>query len=247
MSTLPFAAPRPDAESWPAEPADPARAEATAHAEPCAQAEPADVRQQVLGLKKKLEEAATDFGHLQSSLVSHQQLEQLLRQGRTHLQEMRTRLVQMTAERDRLTAELSEQKSAHQSELDRLHNQIEEATREALLQQTLAEQRERDMASEIDVLTEQLQKTTAERNRVGVQLEDREAAYKQFADERSEERFTFERLLAEATSNQREMVQERDEQRQQIETLREAAMRAQALARQIMRAHEGLPPEDRSS
>lgn len=246
MSTLPFAAPRPDAESWPAEPVDPARTE-PARAEPCAPAEPPDVRQQVLGLKKKLEEAATDFGHLQSSLVSHQQLEQLLRQGRTHLQEMRTRLVQVTAERDRLATELTEQKTAHQTELDRLHNQIEEATREALLQQTLAEQRERDRQQQIDGLTEQLNKTTAERNRVAAQLDDREAAYKQFADERSEERFTFERLLAEATSNQREMVQELDEQRQQIETLREAAMRAQALARQIMRAHEGLPPEDRTS
>lgn len=236
MSTVPFAAARPDAESWSAEPVDPARGEPAAHAEPCAQAEPADVRQQVLSLKKKLEEAASEFGHLQSSLASHQQLEQLLRQGRTHLQDMRTRLVQMAAERDRLAAELTEQKSAHQTELDRLHNQIEDGTREG---------QERQL--QIDVVTEQLQKTTAERNRVAAQLEDREAAYKQFADERSEERFTFERLLAEATSSQREMVQELDEQRQQIETLREAAMRAQALARQIMRAHEGLPPEDHSS
>jgi hypothetical protein len=39
------------------------------------------------------------------------------------------------------------------------------------------------------------------------------------------------------------MVQELDEKRQQLETLREAAMRAQSLAREIMRAHEKIPVE----
>jgi hypothetical protein len=240
MSTLPFAAARQtDAESWPSESADAPRAETKAEA--TIQTQPADVRQQVLGLKKKLEEAASEFGHLQTNLASQQQLEQLLRQGRTHLQDLRTRLQQVTAERDRLDAELTEHKAAHRIELDRLQNQIEETAR----------QHERDIASkeqehqfQVEALEEHLNKTTAERNRLTVQLEDREASYKQFADERSEERFTFERLLAEATANQREMVRELDEQRQQIETLREAAMRAQSLAREIMRAHEGLSPED---
>ena len=243
MSTLPFTAARQtDAESLPSESADAPRAETKA--EPTAQSEPIDVRQQVLSLKKKLEEAASEFGHLQSNLASQQQLEQLLRQGRIHLQDLRTRLQQVTAERDRLDAELTEHKAAHQIEVARLQNQIEEATR----------QHERDITSkeqehqyEVDAFTEQLNKSTAERNRLTVQLEDREASYRKFADERSEERFTFERLLAEATANQREMLRELDEQRQQIETLREAAMRAQSLAREIMRAHEGLTPNDRDS
>ena len=54
-------------------------------------------------------------------------------------------------------------------------------------------------------------------------------------------------MLSEATANQREMVQELDENRQQVETLREAAMRAQSLARQIMRAHEETVPDKKDS
>ena len=80
-----------------------------------------------------------------------------------------------------------------------------------------------------------------------MQLEEREASYQQFADERADERATFERVISEATANQREMVQELDENRQQVETLREAAMRAQSLARQIMRAHEETVPDKKDS
>lgn len=175
MTVLPFAPAAPsDVEPSPAEPA---RRESLA--EPAAQPQAADVRQQVLDLKRKLEEAANESGRLLSSVTSQQQLEQLLAQGRALLQELRSRLQQITAERDRLVTQLAE----------------------------------------------------------------REVAHKQFADERTEERFTFQRLLAEATANQRDMAQELDEQRQQIQTLREAATRAQSLARQIMRAHETVPSE----
>src|SRR5688572_10641618 len=106
MSTLPFAAARQsDSESWPSESSDAAPAEPKA--EPKVRTEPNDVRQQVLGLKKKLEEAASEFGDLQTNLASQQQLEQLLRQGRIHLQDLRARLQQVTAERDRLVAQLT--------------------------------------------------------------------------------------------------------------------------------------------
>jgi chromosome segregation ATPase len=172
-----------------------------------------DVRLQVLGLQKKLEETAVEFGRLRTNIASQQQLQDLLKQGRVHLQDLRSRLQQTTADRDRLEAELSDHKTAHQREVDRLQAQL-------------------------DDLADQFQKAAAGRDRLTAQLEEQEAMYKQFREERTEERASFERLLAEATSNQRDMVQELDEKRQQIETLREAAMRSQQLARQIMRAHE---------
>jgi chaperonin cofactor prefoldin len=247
MSALPFVvAAQPAVES--PESAESARREAGA--EPAAPTEATIVGQQVLDLKRKLEEAASDFGRLQSSLAPHQQLEQLLRQGRIHLQDLRSRLQQVTVERDRLETEFSDHKTARQGEIDRLQTQVEDARREAFLQQTLAEQRERDMLSknqdqlhQIDALGKQLQKAAAERDSLAAQLQEREAVHQQFVEERADERSTFQRVLAEATANQRDMVQELDEQRQQIETLREASMRAQSLARQIMRAHEEIPLE----
>src|SRR5687767_5763923 len=185
--------------SWPSESAQSAHAEP--HAEARSHTEPGDVRQQVLGLQRKLEETASEFARLQGSLASQEKLEQLLRQGRTHLQEMRSRLQQATADRDRLEAELGEQKNLHQQELERLQNQIQEALSEALLQQTRADQRERDMVSseqeqqhQLAAMGEQLQKATAERSQLAAQLTDQEGAYKRFVEERSEERFTFERL-----------------------------------------------------
>jgi chromosome segregation ATPase len=252
MSGVPFApAPQSDLETWSPESVEPARREDSA--EPPAQAEIGDVQQQVLGLKTKLEEAASEFGRLQKSLVPQQQLEHLLRQGRAHLEDLRSQLQQITAERDRLETEFRDRQAAHQREVDRLQTQIHEATRQAVLQRTLAEQLGRDLLAkeqeqrqQTDALSEQLQKALAERGRLAAHLDEREVAHKQFAEERTEERFTFERLLAEATANQRDMVQDLDEQRQQIQTLREAAMRAQSLARQIMRAHETVLPENRS-
>jgi hypothetical protein len=209
-----------------------------------------DSLQQLIALKKKLEDAASDCDQLQGTLTSQQRLEHLLLQGRTHLQGLRARLEQVTAERDRLQIELNDRQTTHQQEVERLQIQVGEMTNAAFLQRMLAEQRERDMRSkqqdqqlQIDALDEQLQNTVAERDDLTAQLAQQEAAHRQFAEERADERFTFERLLAEATSNQRDMVQELDEKRQQLETLREAAMRAQSLAREIMRAHEKIPVE----
>jgi hypothetical protein len=209
-----------------------------------------DSLQQLIALKKKLEDAASDCEQLEGSLTSQQQLEHLLLQGRTHLQDLRARLQQMTAERDRLQIELADRQTAHQHEVERMQIQVGEMTNAAFLQRMLAEQRERDMRAkqqdqqqQIDALDEQLQYTVAERDGLTARLQQQEAAHRQFAEERTDERFTFERLLAEATSNQRDMVQELDEKRQQLETLREAAIRAQSLAREIMRAHEKIPVE----
>jgi len=209
-----------DVESWTSEPVESTQTEV--RPEPDAHTETADVRQQMLALKRKLEDAAADVARVQNTVASVEKLEQLLKQGRTHLQDLRGRLQEMSADRDRLKTEIDDHQIAHQRAVERLQEQIDEAAKQAFLQKTRAEQ-------------------------LVLQLEEREASYQQFADERADERATFERVISEATANQREMVQELDENRQQVETLREAAMRAQSLARQIMRAHEETVPDKKDS
>ena len=195
MSVVPFsAAPGPDAPS-------PAHADA------------AETGQRMLEIKRQLEEAAAQIEILQRGLATQAELEQLLKQGRTHLQDLRGRLQQTTAERDRVQAELADTKRAHKTEIDQLTRQMDDVRQE-------------------------LQSAAAERDRVTAQLAEEDAAHKRFAEERADERSTFKRLLDEASSNQRDMMQELNEQRQQLDTLREAAMRAQSFAREIMRAHE---------
>jgi DNA repair exonuclease SbcCD ATPase subunit len=212
MSVVPFAPASNSDVDLASEPADSAQQEA------------GDLRQWVLALQKNLEEAAGECARLQSAIASQQQLEQLLRQGRAHLQDLRSQLQQITGDRDRLETELRDQKTAHRREVEQLQTQ---------------------QGEQMDIVREQLRKTSGERDRLARDLAEREAAHQQYAEERADERSTFERLLAEATANQRDMVQELDEQRQEVHTLREAAMRAQSLAREIMRAHEAAPPETR--
>src|SRR5918993_4729752 len=188
-------------------------------AEPETPMQAVDARHQMVAVKQKLEEAVGQIDALQTTLAAQDQLEQLLKQGRTHLHDLRARLQQVTAERDRLQTEAVDTKNAHRAEVDQLQRQM-------------------------DDLRAELQGATAERNRLAAHLEEREAAHKQFAEERSDERSTFKRLLDEASSTQREMTEELNEQRQQLDTLREAAMRAQSFAREIMRAHEAIVPAD---
>jgi chromosome segregation ATPase len=182
-----------------------------------AQPEAPDPRQRMLGVKRKLEEASGEIEALQSSLASQQELEKLLKQGRAHLQDLRNRLQQTAADRDRLQAELADSATAHQRDVEQLVQQV-------------------------DGLRAELQGATAERNRLASQLDEQEAAHKQFAGQYADERSTFTRLLDEAASIQRELTEEVQEQRRQIHTLRESAMRAQSFARDIIRAHEAEPP-----
>lgn len=154
--------------------------------------EASDARQRMLAVKKTLDEASAAVESLQGALAAQHELEQLLKQGRAHLQDLRGRLQQVEAERDRLQAELTDSRATHQREVEALQRQADEQT----------------------------------------------AAQKQFADEREEERTTFTRLLNEAGGRERELMEERDRHRQHIDALREAGLRTQALAREIMRAHE---------
>jgi chromosome segregation ATPase len=161
------------------------------HASPV-QTEAADARQRMIAVKKTLEEASAAVETLQNTLAAQHELEQLLKQGRAHLQDLRNRLQHVESERDRFHAELADSRAAHQRDVEELRRQVDEQS----------------------------------------------AAQKQFADEREEERSTFTRLLNEAGSKERELMAEREQQRQYIEALREAGLRAQALAREIVRAHE---------
>jgi hypothetical protein len=167
------------------------------------QTDAADARQRILVVKRTLEEASVAVESLQGALAAQHELEQLLKQGRTHLQDLRARLQRAEDERDQFRTELADSRRMHQRDVDQLQQQLDEQA----------------------------------------------GAQRQFAEERETERGTFTRLLNEAASKEREIIEEREQLRQHIDALREAGLRAQALAREIMRAHEsveltsGRPPE----
>lgn len=211
---------------------------------------PTAVRQQVSELNKELEAAGRKFERLQTALARQEELEQLLKQGRVHLQDLRSGLQQMTAERDRLQATLNESVAAHQLELDPLrkendavHKHFAAATIERDGLASRLEEREREMLSKEEEHRRHFTRVTTERDRLATEIAAHTAAHEQYVLERSEERATFERLLAEARVNQRDIMQELDEQIQQNKILRDAAIRAQALVRKIIDAHEPVPPE----
>ena len=152
----------------------------------------ADARQRMLAVKRTLDEASAAVESLQSALAAQHELEQLLKQGRAHLQDLRARLQRTEEDRDRLHTELAESRRTHQRDVDELQQHLEQQS----------------------------------------------AAHRQLAQERETERGTFTGLLNEAASREREMMEEREQLRQQIDALREAGMRAQSLASEIMRVHE---------
>ena len=160
--------------------------------DPAAHTEAGDARQRMLAVKKTLDEASAAIESLQGALAAQHDLEQLLKQGRAHLQDLRSRLQHVEAERDRLTADLADSRATHQREIEALRRQVDEQTN----------------------------------------------AQKQFADEREAERSNFTRLVNEAAGRERDLLEERERHRQRIEALRETGLRAQSLAREIVRVHE---------
>ena len=90
------------------------------------------------------------------------------------MQDLRNRVQQVSAERDKLQGELADAKRSHQSEIEQLNR-------------------------EMDDLRQELNGAAAERDRVTSQLTEQEAAHQRFADERADERSTFKRLLDEAS------------------------------------------------
>ena len=82
---------------------------------PPSQVEASEARQRMLDIKRQLEEAVAQIESLQSALATQGELEQLLKQGRVHLQDLRNRVQQVSAERDKLQEELADAKRSHQS------------------------------------------------------------------------------------------------------------------------------------
>ena len=154
----------------------------------------ADARQQMLAVKRTLDEASAAVESLQGALAAQHELEQLLKQGRTHLQDLRARLQHAEEERERFVPSSSR------------------------------------AAPRISATSSNCSGSSTNR-RPPTRSSQRSAP-------RATQRSTFTRLLNEAESKEREMIQERDALRQQIEALRDAGMRAQSLAREIIQAHE---------
>ena len=113
-------------------------------------------------------------------------LEELLKQGRAHLLDLRSRLQQATMERERLQTALAESRDTHERDLDQLRRRL-------------------------DHVSQELGQSETERERLTALLDTRDA----------------------------ELAAERHE----IATLREAAERAQAFAREIVRLHDRPQPE----
>ena len=93
----------------------------------------------MLVVKRTLDEASAAVESLQSALAAQHELEQLLKQGRTHLQDLRARLQRAEDERDRFRTELDDSRSMHQRDLDQLQHQVDE---QAAAHRQLAEERE---------------------------------------------------------------------------------------------------------
>ena len=172
--------------------------------------------------------SSTAPGDTEPSKLS--QLEQLLKQGRTLLQDLRAKLEQATNERDELAALLKERDASHEQlwaeqaelqrteserhhrELDDLRQQLAEAVgaRDAAISQGS------DLESRLKILDE-----------VQSQLEEAVGAQQKLADElrhADTQRVSLEKALAVAIDD--------------VEQLRTDADRAAALAREIFETHQ---------
>jgi len=134
-------------------------------------------------LEAKLEEAEADRDRLERALSRLPQLEQLLKQGRTHLQDLRTRLDEATAERNRLAAQLGQREVANE----------ELWTEQADLQQALTEKQQ----SELDELRTRLQDANATRDAVAARLHARETEHEHLLAEQQELRCRLDEAVSE--------------------------------------------------
>lgn len=134
-------------------------------------------------LQAKLDEAEADRDRLERALSRLPQLEQLLKQGKTHLQDLRTRLDEATNERNRLAAQLNEREASN----EQLWSE------QAELQQALAEKQQR----ELDDLHARLQDANATRDAAAARLHARETEHEQLAAEHQELRTKYDELRIE--------------------------------------------------
>ena len=157
---------------------------------------------------------------VEAQRVGLDQLERLLREGRTHLQNLRTQLQQTVSERDRLATQLEETETAHQRQM------VAQAAEEAQRQRTLAEQHERDLSvkdqeaqQQVDDLQAQLEASAADRDQLTGFLKEAENAHRHFATEVSAERAERDRVLETARLTQKQMAKELADHRVELQSM----------------------------
>jgi hypothetical protein len=157
------------------------------------------------------------------------QLEQLLKQGRVHLQDLRARLEQATKERDQLIALLKERDAAHEKLW----------AEQAELQRADAERHARELANLRAELSEALVARDAaitRRDELDSQLKDA-AAIRAELDETIAARDRLEDQLREADEQRVSLEKAHAVAVHDVEQLRADADRAAALAREIFEIH----------
>jgi chromosome segregation ATPase len=151
-----------------------------------------NVSVEVKELQAKLDEAEADRDRLERALSRLPQLEQLLKQGKTHLQDLRTRLEEATSERNRLEAQLNEREAAN----EQLWGE------QAELERALADRQQR----ELDELQGRLLDANATRDAVAARLHAREIEHDQLIEASRQELSVLQRKLDEAISEKDQLV-----------------------------------------
>jgi len=182
---------------------------------------------------------------LQQAQAMQRQLEQLLKQGRTHLMELRRQAESAVAERDRLseerdrvTLELSELRGAYEQLSDEHASQA--SALRAAHQQALEEQRiqiqqmQADHDREAQELRGLLDAAMSERDVLAGALRDRHAEYARYAEETSIQRAELEGRVTALVIEGQELERALSGSRSEVEQFQAEAERVRALARQII-------------
>jgi chromosome segregation ATPase len=171
-------------------------------AEERSQSHMTDVSGRVQELEASLQKSESERSRLERALVQLPQLEQLLKQGRTHLQALRVKLDETSRERDQLAARVTEREAAH----EQLWNE------QANLQLSLEGQQQR----ELEDLRLQLRDAIGERDQASARLAEGEAQQAHLQSERD----TLRTERDEARAERDQLRMERDDLRHSQEELR---------------------------
>ncbi len=174
---------------------------------------------------------------LQQALAKQSQLEQLLRAGRTHLQDLRTKVKDAEAERERLSTLLGELETAHQEARQHpndLRAQLDEtiSQRDLLLtrvgeletrhQQQLVDGqtvllKEQEAQQRLNDLQGQLQETTAQRDQLRIQLGELEAAQQRLMTQQAD---LTQSLTDQVERHEQDLLQKEREAQEHLSHLR---------------------------
>src|SRR5688572_1424872 len=95
-----------------------------------AQTDAIEARERMETVRQALADVSGEIDLIQKTLASQQELEQLLKQGRAHLQDLRGRLQLAVAERDKVQAEFAECTKANQTAIDALERELDDSRAE---------------------------------------------------------------------------------------------------------------------